>query len=370
MQILTLASGDTITIGDVTPSAGAELSNDWTVLPPSADISYTIANETQPLPKASHNFLAWKIRTRLDINCGPTLGQLVDENQTFVFKDEDDNLYKIEAYTSGDNLITPSIALSQLVSASGGKNVDLTVTKISTSGVSAPACELSVFTYQSSDVSYEVSTGGSRLMTASNGYYTIPVSALKYTSDAYALILPVLATANKTTLIMFYVSKDKLADYTITVSDSKVYSAAGSSYGTVTLCDNTIGDKITVIEVDPSANSVTINVTRGNGETAECNLVMSGLSKANHEGSLVLNPAFGLTSAEEDALKTKVSQLDENGVFYYNSPLDKGSIIDAADIQSPDFFWDRNNLFNKFTLGEIDFDDDGTTIEIVNSSRL
>ena len=64
------------------------------------------------------------------------------------------------------------------------------------------------------------------------------------------------------------------------------------------------------------------------------------------------------------------NKLDSEGIFYYNSPLDKGSAIDTTDILSPDFFWDRNNVFNKFTLGEIDFDENGTTIDIVNSSKL
>ena len=383
MQILTLASGDTITIGNVTPEHGEVLSNDWTILPPDAEISYTIEGETNTLPTASHAFLAWKIRTRLDINCGPGFGQMVNDNHSFIFTDENDDRYKVEPYTtsSGGEAVDvkPFISLSQLVSAAGGKNVDLTVTKISSTGVSVPECELSAFVYQSDTVSYEIATGGKRIMTKSKGYYTLPISSLKYTGNNSSVTLPVLATPDKTTLIMFYVSKEGASttppvyagdNYTITADKCRKYNSGTSDYPGVTLATQADGEKITVVEVKPDANAVTLTIVRGANEDAECNLVIGVLTKSNHNDDLVLNPAFGLTDDEESDLLDKIAELDTNHKFYYNNPIDKGSAIDASDIQSPDFFWDRNNIFNKFTLGEIDFNEGGTTIDIVNSSRL
>ena len=380
MQILTLASGDTLTISNVTPESGAEFTNDWTTLPPAAKISYTIAGDTKDLPTASHTFLAWQVRTRLDINCGPGLGQLVNTNHQFVFTDKAGNQYRIEPYSSAGQTIKPYITLSQLVSAAGGKNVDLTVTKISSTGVSTAECELSAFVYLYNTVSYELASGGTRIMSENNGYYTLPVSSLKYnSSNKSEITLPVLATGGKTTLIMFFVSKDGATttpayagdDYTIEVSNCREYNGSSSSYSGVTLVEQADGETIKVIETNPSYNYIKVTITKGASETAECNLVIGSITKANHHNTnCTLNPDFGLTAAEEATLKQKIKALDTHDIFYYNNPVDKGSAIDASDIQSPDFFWDRNNIYNKFTLGEIDFDEDGTTIEIVNSSRL
>jgi len=384
MQILTLASGDNITISNVTPESGARLTNEWTELPSAAKISYTIAGSTSELPTTSHAFLAWKIRTRLDINCGPNFGQLVNTHHSFVFTDKVGDKYRVEPYTDAlGQTIKPYISLSQLVSTAGGENVDLTVTKISNTGVSTAECILSAFIYQDNTVSYGLATGGTRILSKFNGYCTLPVSLLNFEdSDTYDVVLPVLATSDKTTLVMFFVNKEGEFgeeghtgyyagdNYEISVSNCRVYNSETTGYPGVTLVEQGDGETIKVLELNPASNSITVSITKGVNEDAECNLIIGSISKTNHTDSLVLNPNFGLTAVEERELLTRIGELDTNTKFYYNAPIDKGSAIDIKDTTLPDFFWDRNNVFNKFTLGEIDFDESGTTIDIVNSSKL
>ena len=96
-----------------------------------------------------------------------------------------------------------------------------------------------------------------------------------------------------------------------------------------------------------------------------------------------LNEALGLTSSlastvnkTKDGLKAallnKISSLDDsnNPQFYYTCRVANDSVIESDDLTSPESLYDINNIANRFTISQIDFDDISNDMTIVRSSRL
>ena len=83
------------------------------------------------------------------------------------------------------------------------------------------------------------------------------------------------------------------------------------------------------------------------------------------------NTAFNLNVSDiEDSngILEKIADLDENNIFFYNGTLDSFSLIEFDDISDPRALFDNNNLANRFTLSQIDFE--GSSIDIVRTSRV
>lgn len=96
-----------------------------------------------------------------------------------------------------------------------------------------------------------------------------------------------------------------------------------------------------------------------------------------------LNEALGLTSSlastmglAKDGLKekllSKISSLDDsfNPQFYYTCRVANDSAIESDDLTSPESLYDINNIANRFTISQMDFDGIDDDITIVRSSRL
>lgn len=386
MQILTLGAGDSIKIGDC--DLTGNLTNDWAEVSNSSKIEYAIAGgEWETLDSYDIPYMSWDIRTRLDIASGPAVGQQIRENHKLIFEDAEGTEYTVEPY--GNPLVEPFMSLSQYVSTSGGKNIDLTVTELTAEGVSEPKCTLSAFVYNYTQPSYDIVVSGndvSKNLEKTNGYYIIPCEKLKYVNDVATVSLPMLSDSNSddTLLIMFHVNEGEGLEYTITVgagADSvRLYNSGDSFSSDVTLTSASTDEAIRIVEVAQShSNDLTITVTYtgSSADKAVCNLAMSGISVAKAHASpsdpsqmLHLSERFGLSESEESTLLADIRELDSHGLFFYNAPINNGSAVDIDDPSKPEFFWDRNNLFNKFTLGEIDFSDGGTAISIVKSSQV
>jgi hypothetical protein len=71
---------------------------------------------------------------------------------------------------------------------------------------------------------------------------------------------------------------------------------------------------------------------------------------------------------DTDGVLDRISELDVNNIFFYNGTLDSVSLIEFDDISDPRALFDHNNLANRFTLCQIDFE--GSKIEIVRTSRI
>ena len=384
MQILTLGYKDIIWIDEDQDLASGEeledLSNKWQ--PVYGDIRYQLDGDKTDttLPRYSDSYLSWKIRSRLDLNCGPNLGQEVREGQkfTFTYDNNGTDAQQVVEYSAANDPMF--IALSEYVSVAGGENIDLTVTELTIDGMVSKS-SMSAYIYKYEVPTYpsaESSTG--KQITKKNGYYYIPVSAMEFTDDTDATIeLPLITDSSSQTLVMFYINKDKNSSYAIDITASggniNVFNSGATPSSSIALCTASDDEKMIVVEVANGVTNLTIDITRTAGEKGVCNLYIGDITKnaIRTEGTEThtLNPKFELSQAEEAALLNAISDLDINNLFYYNCPIDLGSAIDIDDTAYPEFFWDRNNVYNKLTIGEIDFDKDtGSTISIEKAYQL
>ena len=319
--------------------------------------------------------------------------------------------------------------LNKLVQVAGGSNVDVTVTQISSAGFTV-SYDISTFVYNYTPVQYTVIEDGLEVdkdLEAVGNYYSIPLSSLKnVTTSGYSLELPILNFNDTETMLMFFVmsdegstfdvelssgnsSSDKLlrlyqdssfvhsiplnhyyreeTDDDVYVSGTTYYKISGDAYVVDTdvtdaasyateKADHDLYTKVLSAEtisnvvVKQNAVDLVIAVSADAADESNCYLIISKISKikTSNSGTQDTSSLFGLNLIEENYLRSRIKELDTKSIFYYNNPVDKGSVVDVTATATPQFFWDKNNLFNKMTIGEIDFDK--SSFSIVKSSQV
>lgn len=82
-----------------------------------------------------------------------------------------------------------------------------------------------------------------------------------------------------------------------------------------------------------------------------------------------INPVFGFETDQEALdLYNQIAAYDREDIFYYNNIVDNSKAIDVEDFRSPYALYDYNNIANKWTISEIDFNN--SNISIMRGSRL
>ena len=418
MQILTLVTDDVIEFTET--SAQHEnnpiesINNVFQILDKDTEITYTLEGENpKVLSKASSDDLAWRIRSRLDLNCGPTLPQeifgydLVDDNSTSYHcikgwlegnDDPEDPDFEIK---NNENMNRADyypvfLELNQPIQKIGGSNIDMGVTVLSMNEENRIEYLISALIYRM--VRDEDNTNNRLLEFNDNtlknvndfladDYIVFNVSDLKFDEDGdYTLKLPILTLGtSEQQLLMFYAMRLDDSEYTITLSSGNnrvikdINDVSGNLGNSITLLTSS-GDaeKLTVVEKygSPSASAdgiqeLTLTFHReSTDEEKECKLVMKipqGIHykiRSDTHKVPTMNDRFNLSDDENDALMNALKDND----FYYNNDIENASVISAKEIPSAEFFWDKNNWFNKFTIEEIDFEH--SDIEVELSSRL
>ena len=219
-------------------------------------------------------------------------------------------------------------------------------------------------------------------------YITFNVSDLKFdANNSYSLYLDTLSLGSKEQqLFMFFAMKSENSKYAIALTSGETNSIkdiddlANGLTNSVSILNATgQSENLVVVEryVASSADPLCIRITRTAGDVAdeaECKLVMKipqGIHYKVRSGNIkeipTMNSKFKLSDAENDALMAELSRLS-GGDFYYNNDMENTDLISAKEIPSAEFFWDKNNWFNRFTIEEIDFKN--SDIEVELSSRL
>ena len=75
-----------------------------------------------------------------------------------------------------------------------------------------------------------------------------------------------------------------------------------------------------------------------------------------------INPQLGLSGSQESNIISKITSIDTTNLFYYNNDIENSKAIESEDLSSPYAFYDYNNIANKWTISEIDFDNIDITI--------
>jgi hypothetical protein len=394
MQILTLTSGDKLKItmpsgksGAALPQGDDSIDSKWKPLSIDAEIKYGSDLSTS-LPQPSVDGMQWQIRSRLALNCGPSKAQYILSGQTVDIMYAPDSVYdgKEKSKSEMDDVLSSSrtagtrlnligadadndgnhpVCLRTNISYSGvsGGKVSTVVSNISADGTSY-TLDVSALAFKGADVKYIKSSGEPVTMSWASGYCVIPVSSLKYTDSESTVTLNMLSDGAKTRLIMLYASGLGGSDCTISAKASseclRLYNSGKQLGSSVE-----VSDGINVIEIkDSSAGKATaldlVFSSPASTPSSAVSLTVGKLSVV--EG---INSAFRLLDGEESAL---LSSLGIDG-FYYNLPVDGASQIEGDDMTKPSILWDRNNVYNRMTIGEIDFGSDAFKISIAKSSR-
>lgn len=389
MQILTLVEGDKIRVKMRDGASGDAISGNvigkgWKKVSTDAEISYG-GDLSSTLPQPSIPTLQWQIRSRLDLNCGPSKTQSILSGQTITVR-------YATAYDGGektrqdmDEIIKNGPASFDIIgddptegscpkclrtgiaySGVAGGTVDTIVSNISSEGTSY-TLDLSALAFGYSAPTYEKDSGASITMSWANGYCVVPASSLKYPANgAYSIVLRMLSDGTKQRLMMLYASGLEGSGYGISVTASqdclRLYNSGAEKTSSLTLSEG-----INVVELTDSEGSKELSVTLSFSKAADAR---GAVSLTVGEVSVIegLNPAFKLADGEGDALLKELSDAVKSG-FYYNLPVDAASQIEGDDMTKPSALWDRNNVYNRMTIGEIDFGRDSFNVSVAKSSR-
>lgn len=368
-QILTLTTNDTINI-----SQDVSLDNTFESLVNKPEIVYKLSTEDSLTTLNNYNIVGddycWKIKSRLDLNCGPNLEQALLDNQV------------IKVYysnTFGGTTITGSsekpiyIKTSSLLQTAGRDNISLIV--VATDGSSTyPVCLYNY--YKDSDHSIN--------RTSLSNYVSLTIKNSQINGkDKLELTIPNINTNNfnttfKDAICMIYVSyssDDTKTEIELPISienatislynDDSELSSIKSGLNIIKIVPNTNKELIKLtLDATGVASDILANITFG-----QLNIINSGLNP-----DLMLDKYTTSTfSAEEKVLTSlkKLATVSGKDIFYYNFIPNNSKIIDFTDedyFASPYCLFNYNNIANKFVISEIDFEN--SDIDVAKSSRV
>lgn len=406
MQILTLTEKDKVKIAGLSK----DITSKWQSLPSGAEVTYKLFDEsttkTLPMPTDASASLKWQIRSRLDLNCGPSKMQKLYERQTVKFYCNDDwkegderrdasslvpDSPKTVEINGSDSDDAPYIMTNIAYNGVSGGDVDTVVANISSDGTKY-SLDLKALYFAYTETTYTKAAGDKSKLEWDGAYASIPLSSLKYDESGKASVnLPVLSDSAEHMLIMTYVSGDitSASQSPVTISiDSLDTEGAGKSGNFIREMHNKSSnayDQSVNISTE-SAESSRICVIEAKGITDEgkqlgklainvagkpsgtLNLILGKPRMVSTEsGEAALNESFNLLDGEPSALMQIIKELDSS-IFYYNLP-ESQSMMDADDLSNPSALWDRNNVYNRVTIGEIDFGKDAFNVSVAKSSR-
>lgn len=372
LQILTLTEGDNIRIieDESTTKLSGDIGNEFTPISSESSIKYTLSSSDatkgeQPLSSYSIPSVSWEIRSRLDIEAGDNLFQTLYDNQSVTFYYGDiSSPTSIHIKGNNDANKAPSFTFDRYLNLVGGKGVSVLVLYFSDSGEENYVPEVNAFVLKSvSTTLYGDTEPLSSTLNAQN-LYNVSLkgnSSLQFST----LLLP-----NKVELISIYYNKT--SNETLQISSTLGSTSQPTSLIRVYNSGKEFSKTLTLDAT--GLYTIEVNTDYDMADTLILNFVTSGISDVT--SSLLLskpiissgiNSIFNLTSEQQTTLLSKINSLSNN-LFFYNYTVLNSDNIDSSDFSSPYTLWSVNNIANKFTLAEIDFDT--FNINIAKSSQL
>ena len=375
MQILTLSSGDKFKI----TGYSSDITNKWSdeALPTTAKVTYDISggDSNQSLPMFSISDFNWKVRSRLDLNCGPDKKQCVLTHQTITiygnqdWKESTDRTSLLPAEGEGQSYSIVGDGASYLmtnIAYNGvpGGTADTIVSNISSEGTTY-TLDLNAMYFAYKAPTYADKDSQEHPLDRLNGYISIPLNELKDGTAALSTLLAGTTLNTSPQLLMAYLdcSEKSAAEVILSSSTALKKYNDGSSGETheVTLREANAGTGPHIFVLAYYGTALTVKFS--STDSLPVNLILGSPSIVKS-----LNPSFGLSSAEGAALLTKLRTIDSDAIFYYNAP-ESASMLDVSDMTSASALWDRNNVYNRVTIGEIDFSKDRYNVSVARSSR-
>lgn len=377
-QIVTLGEG--AILKSFTLQDGGNLTHEWKQVAysdgqPQFDFEYDGAGS---LPKYDSGLnLKYQVQTNFNLNMSSTEGQVMNPSETGVtrtiklytsewikdgeyvdysedYKDKlTEEFVRYKVFESGDNkyYLRSNYALNQI----GGDKLNEHRYTIE----EKLKDDLYIYPYCIEAVTGEDKSGQDtnvNLQSFADDYTKVNLK------DLSEFEIPVFIPKSSFGLIMLYYSPSYNVSAKLKVQGTSI-NFFGQSSGVSTPL--TLKEGINIIKIWDTTTSLTFTTDSTDSGT----LIMSSLDivKQDNESDTGVNyKLLNISSSQVNTLLSIISTLDTNGIFYYNVPVDKYTEIDTNVLDQYSFF-NYNNVYNKFTIAELDTDE--SSIQIAKSSR-
>ena len=356
-SLLTLTEGDSIKLVE---GNNMLLSNK--LVPLEGSVVYTINNESKSLSNIDIGDIGgWSIKSRLDIHSGRNLPQTLLKNQRlYIYTQSDTDVY--DTFLSEGETFN----LNNDCMFVGDDYIDLSSRDLF-SDSNEKIYPFDVYRYKE--------TSKFSLERNQFGFNNFNIDGNKLINTSITIDKPVIN--NKALVMVQWIATEETPSGENIILESRASNTIRNGIKLftdelpVSKFKLTKEKQLYILEI--SANIDTISVSVSNKEV-KGNLI---IGKLNYYTGI--NKNLGISNFVEKVNNKNVtnetiindlkSELKKFGgdLFYYNNEIDSSKVIEVADMTSPFSLYDYNNVFNKFTISEIDFD--SSTIDVVRSSR-
>ncbi len=373
-QILTLGYGDTIKLEGI--SSSITLDNTLQELDDMPTITYIIDGDPNTLENFEGTDIYWNIKSRLDIDVSSGDYQRLYSGQTIKLYDKNNQTTTPTTIMSASNdvefincfnLNAPSHLL-------GGSDIDVSIEiKNSEGSLIRREWPLNAYYYKLKLInSEEVVTPIRNEL----DYSILNDDELTTTYGIPMVNVDMTTSSNKSMVFMIYLNKQEGDSIHIDATYATLTACNSEAYSGVTISSNiaTITKSgLYVFEVSSITNKdACISFGKSNNFKGTITLGTLDVINGINEDELGISDFATSTSVNiESDLLTVLRGLN----FYYNYKPEKTKLIELDsnttpkfDMLSPYILYDFNNVANKFTLSEIDFN--ASKIDVVRSSRL
>lgn len=317
-KVLTLTDGDTITYTD-------NITGTLTDFDTTDALTYQIG-DGDPDTISYNALYDYKIRTRLDIVAGPNLPQTLNSGESILYTSTTHKTETTLLTGEADTFIT-----NYPIQRSGNDVID---TKLS-----GDTFDIVTYTKGSPISSSVVQVQGKQ--------YKLELKNIVSSTETITINVPVVS-GYSTKFMIYFNERDEGSSATYTIGS-----------GAATPLDN----GVTMVSVGSSASSTTVTLVLTKTTDTNNYIIIDEMKVTNG-----FNSTFNLSGGDISALTTKINDLVGSNVGLYETyPIPYSKVIDVDDFTKPEVMWDKNNVLNRFTLPEIDFEN--SSIDVLKSSR-
>lgn len=400
MMIYSYSEGDTVIIDKKVsgshPYIGNSKSGVWTTLPSGVKISGTLSDGTAiSLPVYTTSDLSWQARSRLDLNVGPNKAQVINFNHLITLLEIDSdtsvvkntyNLYESRHNWYDKNYQSYDFKLEYLTQEAGGIQVDISLSNLNTSGITAV-----VYDYTQPSYPQASSTSSVEYLEDDEGVYKIRCSKFGSSyqwgsgrgkdGNVYLDLLPVFKYEkgqvdidNSKDEYMLIYFDNPTSDLTVGITASSaesggsgemlIYNSGASASTSVALKSG-----VNILKLPYDSGIKQLIISHNSKSTALTDVlyihpinVTNGFSRALADSRIVMEGSNSVLSTIRS-----LATINGSDIFNYLNTPDNSKAMDIDDLLSPEAFWDYNNVANPFTIAQIDFA--ASTITLANNSK-
>ena len=360
-NILTLAENDTLTMSNA--SSTFTISGTLTDIPAGARFDYSIdGGSSEHLEAIDITGGNWQVRSRLHINVSKEEPQIINEGLDSDVTDRQSVSFTLDGVADPVELDTAgqNFNLNTEMHSEGGTiDTSIIVNDTPTYPVSMYCYEVATNSNDSEQTpprnlegyaSYELTEDGETIN------FALPEIVQNATAEHAVLMLHVYPTGGSGTIT---------ASVDGTVYEIQKFNPATDDYGDVDITTEDIY-VLDLHRTGTNTTSSTLSITN-TGVTGYITVgTLDFYSGLNDELGLkeFADEVAGVT---ESGLKTALMTAIREPKFYYNCKISNTSAIESDNLISPYALYDANNVANKFTISQIDFD--ASKIDVMKSSR-